>query len=539
MEYDDLNDNVLEKKLQEMENEESNEEASVVTNKNGKNRANELVSFLLSMGIYLFVDQFNEPHVAIHGDGSEILKIDASDFNAWIFEKIFDGGDTTNNETVKTVQKILAIKARKGGQQHMLSVRTAQDSDGNIWYDMGQGAIKITRDGWEIINNPPILFKRFRHQQKQANPINSKDIEPLFNLINIKNEEDKILLKVFLVASFIPNFPHPVLILFGEHGTAKSTTARLLKNLIDPSALTTLPPVRDTREFIQIASHHLFTTLDNLSGLTDDLSDCICRVVTGQGLSKRKLFKDDDDFIYNFQHIVSANGINNIASKPDLLDRSVLIELETIPDNKRKNEEEINQCFEKIKPQILGACFNAVTQALRLKAMLSIPELPRMADFANWGYAIAEALGIGGETFISTYKGNIGKQNEEAINANPVGLAVVKLMEKDSGIFEGSPTDLFARLNDIAKDELKLDIVHLKEWPKNVRWVTRRLKEIKPNLEKENIVIVETKDKERRISIRDIIKCPDFQPLTEQELQDINDISFDKQEETYDTNNQI
>lgn len=47
---------------------------------------------------------------------------------------------------------------------------------------------------------------------------------------------------------------------------------------------------------------------------------------------------------------MSLNGINIVATRPDLLDRSILLELERIPKTERKTEKEIEEEFEKDLP---------------------------------------------------------------------------------------------------------------------------------------------------------------------------------------------
>jgi hypothetical protein len=50
-----------------------------------------------------------------------------------------------------------------------------------------------------------------------------------------------------------------------------------------------------------------------------------------------------------------------------------------------------------------------------------------MADFALWGEAISQAMGYKPLVFLNAYYENIGRQNIEAIEANPLGQAIAKL----------------------------------------------------------------------------------------------------------------
>ncbi|MCY0903250.1 MAG: hypothetical protein OWU32_13900 [Firmicutes bacterium] len=63
---------------------------------------------------------------------------------------------------------------------------------------------------------------------------------------------------------------------------------------------------------------------DNLDTLSADKSDLLCVAATGGGFSKRTLYTDEDETILFFQRCVTLNGINVVATRPDLLDRSIV-----------------------------------------------------------------------------------------------------------------------------------------------------------------------------------------------------------------------
>ena len=469
-------------------------------------RTIELVKILKSLDIQLFLNQYNDPCVAINGNGSDIIKLDSKDCEIWIQSEALKKGASFGTEAVKNTKLILMNEARESKKQYTLSVRVAKDSEGNIWYDLGEKAIKISANGWEITDHFPILFQKYNHQRQQVEPKHGRKLDIIFDFFNIKDKEDRLLLKVWIVSSFIPGFAHPVLVLFGEHGSAKSTTFKILKSLIDPSSLQTLPPIKDSAQFTQIVSHHRLACFDNFSSLKDDLSDLICRVCTGEGFSKRRLYSDDDDYVYNFQHVIGINGISNIINRADLLDRSLLIETVRISNVERKNEEEIIAHFNEVKPEILGNCFDILCEAIKIKPTINLDELPRMADFASWSCAISEAMGIDKEQFISAYRNNINKQNEEAINASPIGLAVIELVKNEySGLFIAQPAMVLHKLKDIA-DKLGLETIHSSYWPKDPKSLWKKLSEISPVLKIYGIEIQKGRETDRFIEIKDTKK---------------------------------
>ena len=121
--------------------------------------------------------------------------------------------------------------------------------------------VKITKEGWQIINETPVpLFMRYS-QTPQVEP--NRQYEPdildrFLELVNLKREEDKILLVVYIATLFIPEIQHVVLQLHGEQGGAKSMLETFIKELVDPARTKLLSVHKDRMEFIQqIAHNHL------------------------------------------------------------------------------------------------------------------------------------------------------------------------------------------------------------------------------------------------------------------------------------------
>ncbi len=447
----------------------------------------QLLEELTNSEIVFFHDEYKDGYAAITGDGKEILRLKSKAFKQWLSHFTWTTfGKIASSDIIASVVQTLEGRAVFDGELYPLSIRLAE-FDGSIWYDLGeQRAIQITPEHWTLSESPPILFRRLYHQQQQVISVAGGNIANLCKFVNLRSEEEKLLFQVYTIASFIPGFPHPLLVLHGAQGSGKTTPLRMLKILIDPSVLKTLSTPDSNKEFVQLASHHLLLTIDNLSAIPDWLSDALARAVTGDGFSKRELYSDDDDVIYSFQRVIALNGINLVVQKADLLDRSILLGLERIPKNKRKEEKELWREFEEQRPLLLGAIFDAVVKALRIYPTIHLTNLPRMADFTHWGCAIAKAIGYTEEDFITAYNNNINRQNEEAIAASPVGIALMAFME-DKISWEGTPTELLLILDSKA-ESLKINL-RGKNWPKDAARLTKAIELVSSNLAEENITI--------------------------------------------------
>ncbi len=464
-----------------------------------------VVNMVEDLGVILFHDEEREAYVRFkHNDRCRTVKVQSRDFKLWVNKEYYDAtGAALEESNISTAISNLEAKAIYDGDEHKLNVRIAEH-DSAFWYDLGDGrAVRIDGRGWEIVQDPPILFKQFQHQKVQAEAAiaRSEEIYQLFDFVRIRNVESQLLFIANLVTSLIPDIPHPIDVFHGVKGASKTTACKIKKELIDPSVLSSMSPPQKPVEFIQTASHHSYFFLDNLSSMPEWLNDALCRIVTGEGISKRRLYTDDSDVIYSVRRSLSLNGINLIATKPDLLDRALLFELEPIESHERRDESELWAHFNSVKPKILGALFTVLSNAKAEYPEIKLEEKPRMADFAHWGCAVARALGKQDEDFIRAYQGNIGIQNTEALEASPVAQIILALME-NRNMWEGSPTELLDELMSIAEDK-KID-TNTKKFPRDVNWVWRRLQEVNPNL-KEVGIKVRRDDTQRGVGGRKII----------------------------------
>jgi hypothetical protein len=181
--------------------------------------------------------------------------------------------------------------------------------------------VKIAQHGWSIEEsaNVPIMFvMHSRNQIAQVLPSKQYPgdiLDRFMSILNVKGEDNKLMLKCYVISLFIPAITKPVLILHGEQGAAKTALEELIRSVVDPSSAATLTFPGTIEELIQQLSHNYLAYYDNVSTISDWISDQLCRAVTGSGFSKRELYSNDSDIIYNFKRAIGFNGINLVASK--------------------------------------------------------------------------------------------------------------------------------------------------------------------------------------------------------------------------------
>lgn len=474
----------------------------------------------------LFKDQFGKlfAYVKIRDEHYEIMSLSSRKFDRYLFKIFYDSPlkEVLSREERSEIIDYLQAKTEFNGIVKKLEARVAKTDDYTFYYDLtnSEGSvIKITAEGWTLEKTPPILFRRYSGSQlAQVMPspfitdeTGSILLDQFIGLLNIKDKDTKLLVKCYIISLIIPDISKPIEILHGEQGSAKTSFQELTKMLIDPSSVRTLTFPRDINELIQKLSHNYIAYFDNVSTIKDWISDALCRAVTGSGFSKRQLYTDDDDIIYSFKRCTGINGINIGATKPDLLDRSIIVELERISKDNRRKLEDIWNEFNDLKPKLLGYIFNIVVKVLQVKQNggITIPDgLNRMADFEEYAEIISQCLGYPEGEFLRVYQDNINIQVDEAIAANALATAIILFMieevdEENGEIIEyrepwtGTSSELLDKLEDIAIRDLKINIQKVKSWPKSPTYLTRRLNEAKTNL-REKGFLIETGNKDKK-----------------------------------------
>jgi hypothetical protein len=161
-------------------------------------------------------------------------------------------GKTPGGQAVQDALGVLGGKALFEGEEHPVCTRLAEH-DGAIYLDLADPewqVVKVTAHGWEVITEAPVKFRRARGMMPLVAPVHGGKLEPLRKLINVSGADDWRLLVAWLVAALRPVGPYPVLVLHREQGSAKSTTARMLCALIDPSTAALRAEPRDARDLM-------------------------------------------------------------------------------------------------------------------------------------------------------------------------------------------------------------------------------------------------------------------------------------------------
>lgn len=420
--------------------------------------------------------------------GEETFKIGSDGWRSFIqAASRLEGNLGIREEAIKSLRDDMYSQADRSDLIMNCFLRTGRIENGDVIVDLGgspRSYCHITPDSFSVRSDSPIPFWTNQKQLKLPLPEITQDsiLDLLKSLLNLENEDDAVLILAFMIKAIIPNSgPYPILCIDGVQGSAKSTTTRVIKKLIDPTSPELSSPPRNHDDLVVKAINGFLLAFDNLSGLSHDFADAFCRLSTGGGVSKRKLYTDGDEVSYDLMRPVIFNGIDEITDRPDLLDRTIIIHLKVIDPSQRVSEEEYWQRFNSLVPRVLGAFYALTSSVLKELPKVQKNELPRMADFAKIGIAMEKHLKLEPGKFLEIYTENDSDKIEGLIAHNGLALAVRRCLEKDKSI-SGTPQEVFNKL-DWHKNPQD------RSFPYSPRGLTAGLKRLEPVLEKTGIEI--------------------------------------------------
>jgi hypothetical protein len=363
-------------------------------------------------------------------------------------------------------------------------LRVAPHSDG-IVLDLGtpDGRCIIAGPaGWRRESRSPVLFRRTALTMALPDPLRGGSLSPLQELLNA-SEATFRLMAGWLLAALIPWIPHPILALLGEQGTAKSSAARLLIGLIDPSPAPLRSPPRDVRQWAITASAGWTVCIDNVSAIPDWLSDCLCKAVTGDGIVDRALYTDDDVIVLAFRRVIALTSIDAGELRGDLGDRLLPAELDRIDEAARRTDEQITTAYDAALPQLLGAILTLLCDCLARLPDVELENMPRMADFARLLAALDQAAGW---DTLATYETTAADIAETVVESDLFAEAIRELVTTpgSDARWEGTASKLREHITP-AKPP--------KWWPRTPRAASGRLRRSAPSLRRIGVEVTFTR----------------------------------------------
>jgi hypothetical protein len=469
----------------------------------------------LSCDIELFHSPKGEAFARVPVNGHlECCAIESKTFKGVLTSRYFRQQNATpGRDALQSFTDLLCARAVFDGLERETYLRFAHVGQ-RAYLDLANDAwqvVEIDADGWRVSPESPVCFRRVAGMKALPTPEQGGSLDTLRRFINAREDAHWVLMIAWLVGVFLPKGSFPILLLQGSQGSAKSTTATLLRNVVDPATVPLSAPPRDERELAITATNSGIVAFDNLSGVHQWLSDALCRIATGAGFRTRTLHTDADEQLFETRSPLLLNGIDEIASRADLLDRGIGVTLSRISDEQRKTEEEVQTGFHAAHGAILGALLTAISWGLRNLPSTKLSSLPRMADFAKFVIACEPALPWKPGTFMREYLDSRQQAAVVSVDNDPVAQTLLRMAQGlRPSIWEGRAEELLSELN----KRIPFDRREAMKWPTTPASLGKWLRRAEPSLLAVGVTLTEDRSRNRaRTRLLRVEYSPDQQKL--------------------------
>ena len=289
----------------------------------------------------------------------EILPVELpGGFCDWLWDAfISEKKRATTASAVKNAIHALQAVARRKSQRAEVHVRSAA-IDGKIYVDLASDqrqVVEISGDGWRIISNPPIRFLRPAGMRPLPEPQRGGSIERLRPYANL-TDSGFILFIQLLIDALHQRIERPIGCFVGGEGRGKSSLAKVAQRLLDPRTTDPGNPPTAVRELTVRARNGTVLIFDNLSTLSQDMSDAMCRLSSGIDLGIRKLFTDATQFSVRGSRSILFTAVKNPVTAPDLAERQVILRVPTVMDEQRITNSKFWSAFERTRRSSSARC---------------------------------------------------------------------------------------------------------------------------------------------------------------------------------------
>ncbi len=407
-------------------------EASTGSHKDSKqdSQASVLVAFVRDR--CNLVHDENGEVFAIEKATGEVRNIERRGFRTWLHAEFYAATKkAARSQSVAEALTTLAGIGQHDGELVEVHIRCAPLGAGYV-IDLGEPgksrAIVVRPGDWTVTDHHGVMFQRPDSMKPLPEPARGGTLDPLWSLVNVP-EMARLLVTTWLLDCLRPDTPFPLLEAIGEQGSAKSGLQTILKRLVDPSAIELRSAPRSGEDVFVGAGQGWLLAYDNVSHLSADLQDVLCRVATGATYATRKLYTNNEESSIRAKRPVTLNGIGASITAQDLVDRAISLELASIED--RREKAAIESEFDRLHPALLGALFDLLARALAILPTVAIERdrRPRLIEFARLGCAVAQSMGKTADDFLGEFEAMRAESIGRTLDASPVAGALLAYLE--------------------------------------------------------------------------------------------------------------
>jgi hypothetical protein len=286
----------------------------------------------------------------------------------------------------------------------------------------------------------------------------------------------------WMVCTLFPERDQTVLEITGAETSGKSTTAWIIKSLIDPSEKSLNEVPDSLKELLTIAQANHIIAIDNADDLSESTQKRIFELLTNGIQSQANHGNSGDAWTFTYRNPVIVVSTSSMLSHPLLAKKTISISLPNLEEGKsfRFIEEE----FLQNQPHALLELAKIAADTLRSSRIASheIGGHTYFDTFTSTGSGVCEYFNIDVATFIKTSKSLSEEVIYNILDESVIARSLISWAAENPEIKIQEPLKYWHK--ELIKS---LPTEDHGEWPKSTRRFGAELKKIAAKLKKEGI----------------------------------------------------
>ncbi|WP_162798016.1 TOTE conflict system archaeo-eukaryotic primase domain-containing protein [Sulfitobacter sp. JL08] len=329
----------------------------------------------------------------------DFVPIDSSEFKETIALALYRKDQNLPDErAVKGAQMIAMAMARDTDPEN-IALRYSRIGGKRYAFlaDKERSIVEIDVDGWRFNNDAPVQFRK-----GVGLPMTVEEggtIRDLTDFLNVDDDSMVFLLAWMVTAIIHPGGQCPIAVLDGIAGSGKSSTLSTIVQIVDPKVGAQAGDPSSEEDLLVSAYQSAVMSFDNVTSLAK-LSDPLCRLSTGGGMSKRKMYTNEGVFALDAMRPVMVAGVDPTFYKQDLIERIIRVTL-TKPTS-YMDEEEFMAKRQELLPRLRGALYDLAAKVLRDVHGIE-QKTARFGVYSRVGESIARQMGRSNGWFLKAY----------------------------------------------------------------------------------------------------------------------------------------
>lgn len=411
-----------------------------------------------------------------------------------------------NSKIRATAADLLHAQAAFGGIRPVYLRSAWLTHEGQVLIDTGhdEDVICASSTGWTVRSDEHrVAFRRTPTMQELTIADKAMSLKAglrlLRELVPVAERDVSVLLAL-LLTSWLTAIPQPIVLVSGPRDSGKTSTARFLLSLVDPTTHVRGGGLPAKEAGWKAAANTARVQLiENLGHVEPATSDILCRVASGGEITSRKLYSDDTAHVTSLQIPVWLTSVDPGVLREDLASRIVNLALQPLDAGNRLAESELKARQDAARPKLTRFLLDLLVRVLdALPNQTSAGLTHRMGDFELILRCLDDLLDSDGAARLHEQALELAAS---VLEADPIAQAVIRYADHElpepGEAIQCTPTDLLRDLT-----ALNEHAAWARGWPRSPGVLSTHLARIAPTLEETHGVRVMTGIREGKAGTR-------------------------------------